>query len=358
MVLVLDTNIFCNDFHLKSTNFNLLLDNLPVISAELYIPEVVVDETIKKHKEHVEKEITPLFSLNKKLTKYLDIPSIINYQKEELQKITNMFPALFKGKLSSYHTKYIPYPNVSHKDILKRKFSGKKPFKPDGRGYRDYLIWCSILDLLKSNPEEELVFITNNKEDFGRGRLYEDLIKDLKNINFNMDTFNLYHDIWSFNNSLIVPKLKKLDKVREQIISENFETFNIRKWIFSELIDEIDTDWIKSQVFNIDHSSSLSIGLNQINTIEIIDSYYVSENEIMLDLKTEIDVDLDLSVDIQDYTYDERVRNLVGYDPDFGSATITEGNNLDIIFILKIDLISKTIIEFEIMSEDAHYIGA
>ncbi|GEM_PF-5101507 len=57
-------------------------------------------------------------------------------------------------------------PEVSHEDLLRREFRHGKPFKPDGSGYRDALIWHSILEYAQEEEPGQIFFVTNNTTDF------------------------------------------------------------------------------------------------------------------------------------------------------------------------------------------------
>jgi len=51
MRIVIDTNIFCEDYYLRGSNFRVLLDGLNSLPGTLLIPEVVVDEVVNRYRE-------------------------------------------------------------------------------------------------------------------------------------------------------------------------------------------------------------------------------------------------------------------------------------------------------------------
>lgn len=53
MLLVLDSNIICADFHLKGSDFRVLLDSLPRTGISLCVPEIVIDEAVNKYGEEI-----------------------------------------------------------------------------------------------------------------------------------------------------------------------------------------------------------------------------------------------------------------------------------------------------------------
>ena len=57
-------------------------------------------------------------------------------------------------------------PSVDHEDLLRREFYYGKPFKADGTGYRDALIWHTVLEYAEDEEPETIYFVTANKWDF------------------------------------------------------------------------------------------------------------------------------------------------------------------------------------------------
>lgn len=53
MIVTLDTNIFVQNFTLKSDNFQTFLGGLKLISAKLYISKVVIDEILNKYQQQL-----------------------------------------------------------------------------------------------------------------------------------------------------------------------------------------------------------------------------------------------------------------------------------------------------------------
>ena len=58
-------------------------------------------------------------------------------------------------------------PGASLKTLVEDSYKGIKPFKANGEGYKDYLIWHSILADLRKTPKEIKTYVlTNNVNDF------------------------------------------------------------------------------------------------------------------------------------------------------------------------------------------------
>jgi hypothetical protein len=84
------------------------------------------------------------------------------------------------------------YPLVSHKEVVERMYAEKRPFKGTEIGYKDYLIWRSVVELL-SEPDVQgwrtvnIAFISANKSDFAAKdesplELHGDFLSDLSQV--------------------------------------------------------------------------------------------------------------------------------------------------------------------------------
>jgi predicted nucleic acid-binding protein len=52
--IVVDTNIFCQDYRMVSTNFRVFFDGIGSIPGRLKIPEIVIDEVVNRFREDLE----------------------------------------------------------------------------------------------------------------------------------------------------------------------------------------------------------------------------------------------------------------------------------------------------------------
>lgn len=66
--------------------------------------------------------------------------------------------------LQALKARILPYPLVGHEQLVRRALVPSKPFVEGGRGYRDALIWYSLVELLQSTTCE-VVFVSQNSND-------------------------------------------------------------------------------------------------------------------------------------------------------------------------------------------------
>jgi hypothetical protein len=61
----------------------------------------------------------------------------------------------------------LPYPEVTHRAVAARALTRRRPFDRLGHdGYRDTLVWETVLALARTLPRGRVVFVSRNSKDF------------------------------------------------------------------------------------------------------------------------------------------------------------------------------------------------
>jgi predicted nucleic acid-binding protein len=230
MKVIIDTNIFCQDYFLEKPHFRVLFEGASVVPATIHIPQVVIDELINRYKEDLENSVSNLNravrTLNL-LTKQDNEREIdVNYQLE-------VYKSFLLSKLKERGVEIVDYPQTPHKEIVARDLARKKPFKKNGAGYRDCLIWENVKKICLWG-EYQVAFITNNPKDFGEGPYID---KALAEEVLNKQSLKIFQSLKHFNDELIVPKLKKLEEIKVLLQKEKLELFDLRQWLQDNLLD-------------------------------------------------------------------------------------------------------------------------
>jgi hypothetical protein len=131
----------------------------------LYIPQIVLDELIYNFKEKLIDMNNKYNSLQKDFIKTTGKKDF-NYG-FYIESMTNEYKTKVDKFINDYNVKVIEYPKISLRDITIRDLEKKKPFKQNGSGYRDFIIWECLKSEVKSWRGDTVVFISNNSRDFG-----------------------------------------------------------------------------------------------------------------------------------------------------------------------------------------------
>src|SRR5690606_30803250 len=131
--------------------------------------------------------------------------------------------ALLK-QLDSSGVKRPGYEGVLMSSLVNRALARRRPFDAKGGvGFRDALIWESIIGCLMSDKPSEVVFITRNKRDFGEhGKLTEHLADDLENLGVGRSVVTVCEGLQRFITEQVKPSLETLEEIERRINEGNF----------------------------------------------------------------------------------------------------------------------------------------
>lgn len=186
-LIILDTSVLVNDFWLVGASFRTLRDLLNVFDAHVFLPELVVDETLNKFAEVLAAALNKSrhldYLLNRKVIARVKLEATLARYKDFIRDL--FYPLSDEGGEVTFSE--LPYPEIPHSDVVERLLQGKRPFRGGSdreKGYRDYLIWLSVVEIVRDNPGRDVIFVSENVNDFGaeadkRRTLHSDLLADL-----------------------------------------------------------------------------------------------------------------------------------------------------------------------------------
>ena len=159
----------------------MLLSQASAIGYKVCVPKLVVEEVVAKFKGKLRKEdkqaSETIAGLSRLLQTNLDNP----FSEIHLEKETELFRNRLTSTFSKSNTLILGYPCAPHRNIVKKAIERKRPFNSNGAGYRDALVWQTVLE--KATEVNEPVALVTNDTDFGdkRNGLHGDLVEELLN---------------------------------------------------------------------------------------------------------------------------------------------------------------------------------
>ncbi|KAA6306957.1 hypothetical protein EZS27_041378 [termite gut metagenome] len=157
--------VIYNDFYLKGAKIRNLCESAKSTGDIIYIPVVVIDESINQYRERLKAEQTKIAKeiseINKLASKNIDNPLTKEFVSQEIEK----YPETFKKRVKCLDIQMLAYPTTPHKELVKRDLARKKPFQESGKGYRDALIWENVKTICKKSPDlfdlPKVIFISS-----------------------------------------------------------------------------------------------------------------------------------------------------------------------------------------------------
>lgn len=199
--------------------------------------------------------------------------------------------------------KIIPYPSISHQELVKRNLARKKTFQETGKGYRDALIWESVKSIcekslsLFENPK--IILVNKNHKDFcEEGLLHPDLKEDLVNNGINEDYVRVIEDIDIFIKEYIKPKQKILKNIQEEL-NANKQYNGI--YLNTEINNRI-TEFLLHREFDYEESpfrqefeNPSVVGINE-PSFTVMEVRQISEEEFFVEVKIDVDCEFNFFI--------------------------------------------------------------
>ncbi len=300
MLIFLDTNILAADFRLSGPLFRLLLENFSNFNYGLCIPKIVFMETTNLFKEELCKETDKINGSLLKVKYLTDKSYIFPIDRHNLNNLVNEYEMFLKKKLEQFNVSILPIPKTSHIELVRRDLDRRKPFTKKGKGYRDALIWETILSTAKAT-RKEIAFITNNSRDFAgddKKLLHPDLEKDLQNLNFAKEKFHLFSDLDDYVNKHIMPHLPPAKKTMAIFRDTKYSTFE--NALYEALQTQLIGYEIDSQEIGLSYEfENPTIELvKKVNSVEVDQEVKtISNNENVLKIRAMLLCKINLPVD-------------------------------------------------------------
>ncbi|OMB80797.1 hypothetical protein A5743_09580 [Mycolicibacterium conceptionense] len=168
-VIVLDTNIIATCPRLDSPALISLVEHAEGWGVRLVVPEVVAMESVSVVRRHWKAERDRLFNLP------LELFGLAEGQADMVAAIDQAsqgYEQWLSEELAAKGIVIQPVPDVDHMEIARRASAGRTPFtrSKDGKtkdGYRDTLIWLTVLALANEHADDEIWLVSDNHHDFG-----------------------------------------------------------------------------------------------------------------------------------------------------------------------------------------------
>lgn len=179
MQIILDTNIIAADFRAIGHDFIQLRRTIALGQHMVHLPEVVLIEARALYLREVAALQDEGRHLFPKVERLVGTP-IENNLEAALSEAENSVDDYVHNLVDALSARRLPEPNVQHIELVDRATRHRRPFREKGTGYRDALIWASVVELVREG--HTVAFISNNSKDFAdtEGNLHNDLKEDLK----------------------------------------------------------------------------------------------------------------------------------------------------------------------------------
>lgn len=175
VLVILDTNALYNDPTFQRPRIRRLLALCQRGAVDLAVPEVVLLELRRQHAQVLHGRLQQLAGAPAKARESLrmlgldeaqyplSLPDVSEVRLDEL--LDGIFRDVH-ARLAAHRVEILSMPYVSHRELLELDLHDLAPFDGNGRGYRDALIWYTIVARWAQTPAFENAYIVTNDGDF------------------------------------------------------------------------------------------------------------------------------------------------------------------------------------------------
>jgi hypothetical protein len=268
--IILDSTVYRADLLLQGNAFRIFLPALERIGAKLVVPAIVFEEVANGFRESVEKYMELLKNVTNKGRRLGFEDMAFTFPKEragvELAKYRRYLTSRLK-------VENMEIPNVPHETLVRRALDRRKPFTEKGTGYRDALIWETVLQV--AEQETSMVyFVTGNTHDFCLGgNLHPDLVHDLEQRQIPENRLKLFDTLDNLNVALVLPKLQHLESVLKEMEKDEWGSFRLEDWILNNLGELLRDERIAGHLSKLASEGSVVHG----PTIKIVKQHLIDD---------------------------------------------------------------------------------
>ncbi len=218
---IIDTNFVHLDFFLRGTNITALTGSSDKLVHNIYMPHVVFDELCNQYRE----EIDAAAEAERKYHKILNRvnPVFEKHESADWDNLKATYEQILAKRCCDLDICIIKYPQVEHQYLVKRELDKRKPFKDSTKGYRDSLIWETVIALAKKIKKDDcIVFLSENTNDFAKDKsLHPDLKFDCEKNNIADGKIQLESSFHSFITNEILPAAAQIQDKFQELLRYN-----------------------------------------------------------------------------------------------------------------------------------------
>lgn len=353
-LVILDTNIYYDHFYLTSNQFLTLRDSLEQLNLVWALPEIVLDEVAGKYKEKISELHKNLSKLNKDIERLIGKNEVIT-KEIKVDESCNEYMAQLKDLFErSYNMILLPYPLKAHKYIAERAILKRKPFKEGGDGYRDTLIWETVLSVLTAGQYNNVLFVTNNSKDFfGKdGKIHQELKKDMVDINISPNRIIEFNSLYSLLTNYIVPKLTLLSDTLEKVRNDQY--FFSREKLIEVIADRFTMETIHVSMPDNNSQECLVNYVESVTIKEVDEVRRLDDNTIIIELQVNLEAEFEYYVDKCDIyvsDYEELGYSISDFDWNEYVAQVHRTTDLDFSALIAVNekKHEANVIEYELL---------
>ncbi|MCH8911769.1 MAG: DUF4935 domain-containing protein [Chloroflexi bacterium] len=183
---VIDTSVIEGDFRLRSRALERVAALAKAVNVSVFLPEVAVGELVRHFKESLPASIKKADQAISDLNRYA-----YDGSEQEIRAPADSHSLDYRrwliDRAAGLGIQELLISKGKDSEVLDRALARRRPFSVKDLGYKDTLIWLSILDLF-ARQTTKVVFMSSDSDYREGDNLHSDLVDDLKSMDIPEDS--------------------------------------------------------------------------------------------------------------------------------------------------------------------------
>lgn len=247
-IVFLDTTALYADLSMSGVHFRILFAGVQHLKVELMVSQVTLDEAARHFGDRRQKAVDDLRAAYRELLRIGELglgePNV---------DVVGFYPFLDREHWRVAPT-VLPYPDVTHEALVDRDLSRRKPFTDKGKGYRDALIWLSLVEALRrAGGPKRVALVSGNSKDFTENdMLHADLASDLRAKGAPEHAITVFASLDQLTNQHVLKGLPTVEQMRVKLETGRLEEggFNLGAWLDEHFADLIPFHQLRGVAFS------------------------------------------------------------------------------------------------------------
>ena len=210
MHIVIDSSVVVAEGFGSSTRLRVLLSVASALGYKIYVPRLVPEEVAAEFSRELVRETQDVGNKLARVSRLLERDLNSPIDGLHLDEEAALFRTKLLAQLSEANVTMLDYPQNPHEDMVKRATQRRRPFDQKGSGYRDTLIWLSVLDLAAKVDGQVILVSADGDFRDAQGNLHGDLVQDAVGLGLPSDKVTLIVSMLDLIDKHVRPNLGKV----------------------------------------------------------------------------------------------------------------------------------------------------
>lgn len=335
MKLLIDTNVLYGNWEFSHADSRLLLQASTAGQIDLIVPEVVLLEAASMYRRELDKTIKNHETLRRRLRAMgVEVAAV----GVDVDQTAAEYETRLRLRLGNAGVRTPPPPDISHLDVIRRAIAKRKPFDPNGRGYRDSLIWEQVL---AEAVDDEVVLVTDNWRDFASGKearetLAPELVEELTLAGLDPNRVQLVESLRRAVSLHVEPSAEALTRIRALLEDRGFlsllyEAVNeemLYRTLFSDS-DRLAPTFEDEELRRLDVDEVQVFAVEELRDVEIDEAYDV-DSGIAFNFGAVIDAEVEFFIFKYEIASVDEASGVTISDPDWNESMMHASKTMEL----------------------------